>query len=174
VTGTGPATHAPPLAPLPRRLASLLYEALLLVAMVLVASFALAPFVSPHSATSQQLVVPSLAGRVVSFAGVVALGACYFGWSWSSGRRTLPMKTWKLALRTATGRPLASRHALARYAAACIAPAAALACYLALAPLGLGALAWPLLALNWLAALVDRDRQFLHDRIAGTRLVTAA
>jgi hypothetical protein len=27
------------------------------------------------------------------------------------------------------------------------------------------------IALGW--ALFDRDRQFLHDRIAGTRLVTA-
>jgi hypothetical protein len=36
---------------------------------------------------------------------------------------------------------------------------------------GLGALAWPIAALNWLAAFVDPERQFLHDRIAGTRLI---
>jgi len=46
-------------------------------------------------------------------------------------------------------------------------------------PVGLGraiwryALAWPslLLCVGLLWALVDRDRQFLHDRLAGTRIV---
>jgi uncharacterized RDD family membrane protein YckC len=84
------------------------------------------------------------------------------------------MKTWKRALATIDGAPLNVRRALARYAAAWLAPAAALACYALLQPRGYGALAWPLLALNWLAAFVDRDRQFLHDRVAGTRLVSAA
>ena len=34
-------------------------------------------------------------------------------------------------------------------------------------------LALPLFVLNFAWALVDRDRQFLHDRLAGTRLVNA-
>jgi uncharacterized RDD family membrane protein YckC len=167
-----PAEFAP--ASLRRRFASLLYEALLLVALVLVASFAIAPLVSPGSAMSGRLAIPSMAGRAASFAALFALGAAYFGYSWSDGRRTLPMKTWKLALATIDGAPLNVRRALARYAAAWLAPAAALACYALLQPRGYGALAWPLLALNWLAAFVDRDRQFLHDRVAGTRLVSAA
>ena len=50
----------------------------------------------------------------------------------------------------------------------------ALAGYLALRPFGAGALALPLVALNFLWAVADADRQFLHDRIAGTRLVDAA
>jgi uncharacterized RDD family membrane protein YckC len=160
-----------PLASLRRRFASLLYEALLLVAMVLVAGFAIAPLVSPHSAASGQLAMPSTVGRVVSFVALFALGACYFVYSWSHGRRTLPMKTWKLALVTVDGASLNLRRALSRYAAAWIAPALALACYVVLQPYGLGALAWPLLAINWLAAFVDRERQFLHDRMAGTRVV---
>jgi uncharacterized RDD family membrane protein YckC len=162
---------APPLASLQRRLASLLYEALLLTAMVLVASFAIAPLVAPHTSASQQLVVPSTAGRVVSFVALFALGAAYFVYSWSAGRRTLAMKTWKLVLVTPEGAPIDRRRALLRYVAGWIGPALGLAAYVVLKPLGLGALAWPLVALNWIAAFVDRDRQFLHDRVAGTRMV---
>jgi uncharacterized RDD family membrane protein YckC len=81
------------------------------------------------------------------------------------------MKTWRLALVDASGAPVSPRRALVRYAAAWIGPALAVAVYALLAPHGLGALAWPVLALNWLAAFVDPDRRFLHDRVAGTRLV---
>ncbi|HEX4884867.1 MAG TPA: RDD family protein [Casimicrobiaceae bacterium] len=168
-----PVDPAPAAAPasLRRRFASLLYEALLLVALVFVAGFALAPIVSPQGAASHRIAIPTTAGRVVSFAALFALGAAYFVFSWSAGRRTLPMKTWKLALVTLDGRPLDRRRAFGRYVAAWIGPALALAAYVPLHPLGWGALAWPLLALGWIAAFVDRDRQFLHDRIAGTRLV---
>lgn len=161
------------LASLQRRCAALLYEALLLVALVLVASFAIAPLVSPGSAATGRLVIPSALGRAVSLAALFSLGAAYFGYTWSGGRRTLPMKTWKLALATSAGAPLDLRRALVRYAAAWLAPLAAVGCYALLQPHGFGALAWPLAALNWLAAFVDRDRQFLHDRMAGTRIVSA-
>jgi uncharacterized RDD family membrane protein YckC len=160
-----------PLASLRRRLAALLYEGLLLVAIVLVASFAIAPLVAPHTSASQQLVIPTVTGRVASFVALFALGAAYFVYSWSGGRRTLAMKTWKLALLAHDGGSVDARRALARYLAAWIGPALGLAAYVLLKPQGAGALAWPLFALNWVAAFVDRDRQFLHDRIAGTRVV---
>jgi hypothetical protein len=40
-----------------------------------------------------------------------------------------------------------------------------------LRPLGHGRWALAALALNYAWAFVDMDRQFLHDRIAGTRLM---
>ena len=159
------------LAGLSRRCASLLYEALLLVALVFIASFLLTPLVSPGSAASGAFMLPSVTGRAISFAALFGLGAAYFGWSWSEGRRTLPMKTWRLALVTAGGAPLSRRTALVRYTAVWIGPALAVAAYALLAPLALGALALPMLFINWLAAFVDPERQFLHDRLAGTRLV---
>ena len=164
---------APPApAGLVRRFAALAYEALILVALVLVAGFALVPFVSPEAVRGQPLVVPTLAGRIVGFVALFALGALFFGWIWSNGRRTLPMKTWRLALVDRAGRPPSPRTAVTRYAAAWMGPALCIAVYALSAPHGLGALAWPLVALNWLAAFVDPDAQFLHDRIAGTRLVS--
>jgi uncharacterized RDD family membrane protein YckC len=164
----------PRLAGIARRAAALLYEALLLVALVFIASFLLTPVVSPGSAATGSLMLPSVTGRIVSFVALLALGALFFVWSWSGGRRTLPMKTWRLALVTNEGAPLSRRTAFVRYASAWIGPALAVVAYALLAPVGLGALAWPVLALNWLAAFVDPERQFLHDRIAGTWIVDSA
>lgn len=157
-----------------RRLLALLYEGLLLVALALVAGFALAPIVSPpESAATHTLGVPGTFSRVIAFLSLVALGALFYVWSWSEGRRTLPMKTWQLALVTVAGQPVSRRRALARYAAFWIGPMLGLATYALLQAAGWGALALPLTALNYLAALVDPDRAFLHDRLAGTRLVVA-
>jgi uncharacterized RDD family membrane protein YckC len=81
------------------------------------------------------------------------------------------MKTWHMALVTRAGTPVPRRTALVRYAAWWIGPALGLAAYVLLRPYGLGALALPLLVLNYLAAFVDANRQFLHDRVAGTRVI---
>lgn len=164
----------PPLAGVLRRWAALVYEALLLTALVFIASFVLTPLVSPGSAARGELVMPSPAARIGSFVALFALGGAFFAWIWSEGRRTLPMKAWRLALVTDAYAPLSRRRAFARYVAAWIGPALAVVAYAALTPHGFAALAWPLVFLNWLAALVDSQRQFLHDRIAGTRLVTTA
>ncbi len=75
----------------------------------------------------------------------------YFGWLWKRSGQTLAMQTWKIRLVSADGMPLTTRQVLLRYS-----------------------LAWPSLLLcgvGILWALVDRDRQFLHDRLAGTRLI---
>jgi hypothetical protein len=118
-------------------------------------------------------VLPSNTGRAISFALLFAFGALIYSWSWSEGRRTLPMKTWRIALRTTTGAPVPRRVAFVRYLAVWIGPLAAALAYALLREHGAGALAWPIAGMNWLAALVDPQRQFLHDRVAGTRLVNA-
>ena len=61
------------------------------------------------------------------------------------------MKTWRIRVVTRDGGALSVSVALRRYLLALI----------SLGVCGLG-FAW---------ALVDKDRQFLHDRLAGTRLV---
>lgn len=75
----------------------------------------------------------------------------YFGWLWQHKGQTLAMQTWKIRLVSANGKALGSRQIVLRYI-----------------------LAWPSLLLGGIGllwALADRDRQFLHDRLAGTRLV---
>lgn len=85
---------------------------------------------------------------------LLAMGA-YFVLVWHHLGQTLAMQTWQLQLVDAvTGKRPSLRQCLIRYV-----------------------LAWPSLLLIltgfgvlW-AAFVDRDRQFLHDRLAGTLLV---
>jgi len=79
-----------------------------------------------------------------------ALFAIYFIWCWLRGGQTLAMKTWRIRVvsREGHGR-LRPRQALLRYL-----------------------FAW-LLPVSMFWALVDRDRQFLHDRLAGSLLVPA-
>jgi uncharacterized RDD family membrane protein YckC len=169
-----------PSAPLPsaglwRRLAALGYEALLLAAILIVAGFLLSPLVSPPAVDAARPVpIPPLPERIATFAALVLLGAAFFGWSWTGARRTLPMKTWNLRLVRRDGAPVDAKSALVRYATAWLGPALALAAYAALAPSGHARVALALIGLNYAWALVDPDRQFLHDRIAGTRLVVEA
>jgi len=163
-----------PNASLARRCAALGYEALLLAAIVLVVGFLTVPLVSASADERHLPGVPTLAGRILSAGIVFAIAGVYFTWSWTGGRRTLPMKTWRIAIIGARGGPVEGKAALARYLAAWVGPAVALAAYALLKPAGLGAHAAWLLAFNFLWAFIDPDRQFLHDRIAGTRIVAGS
>jgi uncharacterized RDD family membrane protein YckC len=79
---------------------------------------------------------------------VIALAfAGYFLWNWLRGGQTLAMRAWKIRLVEVT-----PRRALLRFVLAAL-----------LVP--------TLISVLW--SLWDRDRQFLHDRLAGTRLVCA-
>jgi uncharacterized RDD family membrane protein YckC len=176
----GSAETDAPLAPpayasLPRRLAAVGYEALLLLAVLVAAGFIVAPWASPAPdvASTARVPVPGLPARTALFASLMAVGATYCCWFWTGGRRTLPMQTWRIRLLRTDGHPVTLRQALLRCLAFWIGPALSLAGYAALRPSGLGRYAFALVALNYAWALVDRDRQFLHDRIAGTRLVRA-
>lgn len=141
-----PASAAIAMVPLPslrRRLASMAYESLLLLGLLSVA------FLLPHLALGMGFGI-ALPGWALILHVFMVLGA-YFIWCWHRGGQTLAMQTWEIALSTPGGeQPSLARLAL-RYA-----------------------LAWPsviYLGAGLLWALFDRDRQFLHDRLAGTRIV---
>lgn len=126
-----------------RRIASMAYESLLLLGVLSVS------FMLPHLVLGMAFNI-ALPGWVLLSHVFIVLGA-YFVWYWHHGGQTLAMQTWKIQLSTPSGtEPTLARLTL-RYV-----------------------LAWPSLVylgagLFW--ALFDRDRQFLHDRLAGTRLV---
>jgi uncharacterized RDD family membrane protein YckC len=136
--------QALPAPALGRRLASAVYEVLLVLALIFIATF---PFLA--------LVGDATHGwrRHALQAWVLAVCGAYFVWFWTRGGQTLPMKTWRIRVVRADGQALGAARALHRY----------LLAVLGLAALGLG----------FAYALVDRDRQFLHDRLAGTALVDA-
>ena len=170
-SGPRPALNVATRASLARRLGALLYEALLLIAMAFIAGFAFLPLLSPPGADRTALTIPPLLARTVLFGALVGGAAWYYTWSWSNGRRTLPQKTWRLQLVDVHGHALARRTALARYAAGWIGPALALIAYAALRPAPAARLAAGLLFFNYAWSIFDRDRLFLHDRIAGTSVV---
>ena len=72
--------------------------------------------------------------------------AAYFLWSWLRGGQTLPMKAWKIRLVEVTPAKALMRLILAAL----------------LVPSGISVL--------W--SFFDKEKQFLHDRLAGTRLIT--
>lgn len=127
-----------------RRLASMLYESLVVFSIILIG------FLIPQTV---------LAGFGLNFGGklmwlhVFVLLMLYFVWCWLNGGQTLPMKTWKLRIANHDGSPPRPLQALLRYMAA-----------------------WPsivIFGVGILWALVDKDKQFLHDRIAGTKIVSS-
>jgi uncharacterized RDD family membrane protein YckC len=157
-----------------RRLAASLYETLLLAALALVVGFALVPVLTAApSPPVPERALPLLrpAAQAISFGCLFAAFGAYCAWGWSDGRRTLPMKTWRLAMESTRGAPVSISKAALRYVACWIGPGLAIAVYAGLRPLGYGRWAVALLAINYAWALVNSDRQFLQDRVAGTRLV---
>ena len=170
----GATGQADPRAGLARRLAASAYEGLLLAALAVAVSLALLPWVGPGTTgASRTLALPGPGARAVTFGCLFAVAGAYCIWLWSGGRRTLPMRTWGIALVTAAGTTVSPARAALRYLASWVAPACAIAAYLALRPHGHRRWAVACLAINYAWAFVDRDRRFLHDRLAGTRLVRA-
>lgn len=136
---------AAPLAPaLARRLASALYDLLLVVALVFIATFPMLAFLGDATHGWR---------RHVLQAWVVLVVGAYFVGFWTRGGQTLPMKTWHIRLVRRDGQAVGTARAIHRYVIA----------LLGIAALGLG----------FIWAFFDRDRQFLHDRLAGTALVDA-
>ena len=162
-----PAPQAPAVATpsVRRRLAALLYEAVLLFGVVFFAGLAFG------LATQQR---NGLVHHNLLAAWIALVVGAYFVWFWTHGGQTLPMKTWRLRLESSNGRPLNAVHALVRYALGWLwfLPP------LALHPLlGLSVPATLVLTAIWVAAWAGAarlhgDRQFPHDRIARTRIVT--
>jgi uncharacterized RDD family membrane protein YckC len=99
----------------------------------------------------------------------------YFVYFWCHGGQTLAMKTWRIKL-TAPGHDrVPQRQAILRYLLAWLWFLPAIMLHYVLG-LTIGASIGVILAgigLWAMTALFDKDRQFLHDRLAGTRLVSA-
>lgn len=121
----------------------MVYESLLLIGVIFFG------FLVPNIAlgVAANILLPS----GILLVHFILLVAIYFLWFWGRKGRTLAMQTWKIQLRSADGTAPSLDQLLLRFM-----------------------LAWPSVfffgaGLIW--AVFDRDRQFLHDRFSGTRLV---
>jgi uncharacterized RDD family membrane protein YckC len=152
-----------------RRMACWLYEGTLmfgvvfLVGVLFTTSYVLSSFTQSGNALDNRYLQQALV--------FVAFGI-YFGWFWAKGQ-TLAMKTWHIRVVDRQGNALTQGRALWRYV---------LSWLWLLPPLAVGGLMHlsgqqlSVLLLGWVViwALLSRfhaQRQFLHDALAGTRLV---
>ncbi len=125
-----------------RRLLSMTFELLLLVAVLFIAGLIFHLMFHDTDSPFFKIVFQLY---LLSVAGIDLI------WFWTHGGQTLAMQTWKLRVISADGKKISMRHAIARY----------LFAVTSISFFGCGIL--------W--ALFDRDRQFLHDRLAGTRII---
>jgi uncharacterized RDD family membrane protein YckC len=151
-------------APLKRRLFSMLYEGMLLFGVLFISAWLFSTLLQQRDAMYL---------RHALELWLFAVLTCYFVWFWCHGGQTLAMKTWRIRLVTRDGGQIRPLRALGRF----------LLAWLWCMP-GL-ILAWLVQAQGWLLVLIpalnfllwtaavylDPQRRFLHDRLAGTRII---
>jgi uncharacterized RDD family membrane protein YckC len=133
-----------------RRVAALVYDLLLLAALLMI--FTGGALFFTHGAA----VVPATAGAWVYAyrAGLIGVIGGYYLINWLRSGQTLGMRAWRLRVVTEEGRPLALKAAVLRAV--------------------FGALAWMPAALGVLWLYVDPDHLALHDRWSKTRVIHLA
>jgi len=129
-----------------RRLGAMLYDTLLLLAVLFVAALPL-PLI-PESIRFDAWV------RYTTLAYLLAVSFAFFGWFWTHGGQTLGMRAWRIRVVAEAGAPLSWRLAGRRFAWAL--------------------LSWGMAGLGFLWSLVDPQRLAWHDRLSGTRLISLA
>jgi uncharacterized RDD family membrane protein YckC len=130
-----------------RRLAALLYDSVLLAAL-LVAFTSGAVFLNHGVAVERKT---AGAWVYVYEAGLISVIAGYYLLNWTRSGQTLGMRAWHLRAVTDSGKPLPLKAAVLRFF--------------------FGILAWAPAALGVLWLYVDPEHAALHDRLSKTRVV---
>jgi uncharacterized RDD family membrane protein YckC len=159
---------APSIAPsLRRRMASWLYEGMLMFAVVFMAGWLFSTIGQMRNAMDARH--PLLQGFLFIVCGV------YFVWFWHRGQ-TLPMKTWHIRIVDNAGQPVSQLRALGRYLLSWlwfVPPLAGMAAFkLSAGTMGAIWLGW--VVVYALLSRLHPSRQFVHDVLAGTRLINHA
>ena len=149
-------THSTP--KLRRRILSLIYEFFLILAVVMIAGVVFHLIIRD---TEAAYFMP-----LFQFYLLIVMGSYFVGF-WTHGGQTLAMQTWKMRVVTADGDKLEMKQAIVRYLLA-------ISIVLLFSVAGVLLLGVPgilLFSIGFIWALFDRDKQFLHDRLARTRVV---
>jgi uncharacterized RDD family membrane protein YckC len=149
-----------------RRLIAMVYETFLLLAVEMLA-------VGLYLIVTQNRHEPVLQHGLKAFLFLVT--GAYFIHAWTDSGHTLAMKTWRMRLVADGHARVPLRTATLRYLLAWgwFLPALLACAVLGLKDKGQIGIALAIGVLAWGAsALFDKDRRFLHDRLAGTRLVS--
>ena len=132
-----------PPAPLWRRLLAAVYDTLLLIALLMVATF-------PAVLLNDSEAVTGPVASSVLFAWLLVVGLSFFAVFWHTSGQTLGMRAWRLRVHKDGGR-LSWRDAYLRGAAAIV--------------------SWLPAGLGYLIALADAGKRTWHDRMTGTGVV---
>jgi uncharacterized RDD family membrane protein YckC len=133
---------------LPRRVAAIFYDLLLIAALLLLAS---AMVTLPVLFLFGEAASSSLSANPLFRLWLALVPLLFYVYFWIKGGQTLGMRAWRMRLVRMDGSPVDLRGALLR----------CLGAILSLIPFGLGFL--------WM--LTDPERLTWHDRLSGTRLV---
>lgn len=131
-----------PHATLLRRLAAILYDSLLLAAVLLLASLIALPLLGDE---------PSRAALLLFRIYLVLILFAFFAWFWTHGGQTLGMRAWRLRVQNRGGGPITLWQALLRFLVA--------------------ALSWLVCGLGFLWSLFDREQLTWHDRYSMSEVV---
>lgn len=149
-----------------RRMACFIYEGVLLFGVVMIAGYLFSTLTQQRNA---------LSGRHGLQAFLFVVLGIYFVWFWSHGGQTVAMRAWHIRVVDLAGRPVSQPRALLRYLLSWLwfMPALALVWLSGLTSAGaafgvmfVGVVAYALLT------RLHPERQFFHDVVSGTRLVT--
>ena len=161
--GVAVSCMAPSLA---RRLACFVYEGVLLFGVLMIAGYL-------FSSLTQQR--HAMLGRHGLQAFLFVVLGIYFVWFWSRSGQTVAMKAWHIRLVTPLGQPVSQARALLRYLLSWLWFVPALVALYTAGLHGMGAI-FGLLLIGVLAyaglSRLHPERQFIHDALSGTRLVT--
>lgn len=142
-----PAAGAPVPASLPRRVAAMVYDGLLLFAMMMIATALFLPLTGGEAVTWQSFPALTVLHRLVLLGIVIG----FYGICWTRQGQTLGMQSWRLLTERSDGRRLTWTDSARR--------------------VGYGVLSWLPAGLGWWWALFDRERRTWHDLLSGTRTV---
>jgi uncharacterized RDD family membrane protein YckC len=142
----------------------MVYEGILLFGIVFIAGYLFSTLTQQRNGLTHH-------NELMVWIGFVL--AAYFVWFWTHGGQTLPMKTWRMKVVDAQGKPVGAGRAVLRYIVAwmwflpplALHPVFGFGIPLTLIVFGVWVVAWA--GMVW----VDPARQFLHDRFVGTRIV---
>jgi uncharacterized RDD family membrane protein YckC len=124
-----------------RRLAAIVYDTLLLAAVLFAATAAILPFNSGSAFRPDQYFYPAY---------LIGVSFLFFAWFWTHGGQTLGMRAWKIKVLTTDGTPLNWRQAALRFFSSF--------------------LSWLFFGLGFWWILFDRQKRGWHDLLSNTSL----
>jgi len=124
-----------------RRIAAVLYDSLVLLAVLFFATAIVLPINSGEAFSSSQFLYPTYL-FTVSF--------IFYGWFWTHGGQTLGLRSWKMTVLTSDQQPINWKQAFIRFSTAII--------------------SWLCLGLGFVWLIVDKEQLTWHDRLSGTSL----